>query len=497
MKIQFEHIKKLHIKHIYGPLQQEVRTLAFHSKRVEPAAAFFCLKGENFDGHEYIEEAIGLGAATIIGSDEKVLEDLSRIYDRTTFLLVDNVRSVMSVFSKDFFGFADEELKTIGVTGTNGKTTVTAYIRSLLTLLGLPTGSIGTTGIWSSKRKLQYKKSTPTTPESLDLHRIFRDLRNLDDEGAVMEVSSIALDQCRVEGIQYDVAVHTNFSEEHLEYHRTIDHYRECKIRLFNQANHRVVNIDDEGMASELLAMGKDGLLTYSIEGHPQADLSAENIEVMEKGSLFDLSYEGDTKKVFVPVYGTYNVANVLAAIATAFHLDYSWEEVLDVLPNMEGPEGRFQVIETPLNQKVILDYAHTPVALTRLLEEVKKLDHKRLIVMIAGIGIRDFNKMPKMAKTIEGKADEVIVTVDHPGYHDPQSVVDQVMTGFTNPNASNIHPTLTREEGVRKSMQLGEEGDIILLTSGCINNSQIVKGEEIPHSDEKIIESFFPSVAQ
>ncbi|WP_371933397.1 glutamate ligase domain-containing protein [Halobacillus litoralis] len=167
------------------------------------------------------------------------------------------------------------------------------------------------------------------------------------------------------------------------------------------------------------------------------------------------------------------------------------------MLPNLEGPEGRFQVIETPMNQKVILDYAHTPVALNRLLEEVKKLDHRRLIVMIAGIGIRDFNKMPKMAKAIEGKADEVIVTVDHPGYHDPQSVVDQVMTGFTNPIASNIHPTLTREAGVRKSMQLGEEGDIILLTSGCINNSQIVKGEEIPHSDEKIIESFFPSVAQ
>lgn len=497
MKIQLDQFKNIQIQKIHGPVQQSVSSLAFHSKRVEPDTAFFCLKGENFDGHEYIEEALQRGASVIIGSDEVLFVQLQQLYDRTTFLLVDNVRSAMAVFSKEYFGSPDEELKTVGVTGTNGKTTVSAYVRSLLNLLGLPTGSIGTTGIWSSKEKLQYKKSTPTTPESLDLHQIFRDLKNVEDEGAVMEVSSIALDQCRVEGILFDVAVHTNFSEEHLEYHQTIEHYRECKMRLFEQAKHRVVNIDDDGMASELLAMGRENLLTYSIEGHHEADVTASNIEMMQKGSLFDVSYQGETEKVFVPVYGTYNVANVLSAIATALHLGFTWAHIVDVLPDLEGPEGRFQVIDTPLNQKVILDYAHTPVALNRLLEEVKKLDYRRLVVMIAGIGIRDFNKMPKMAKAIEGKADEVVVTVDHPGYHDPKVIVDQVMTGFREPDAANIHPTLTRAEGVARSMELGEEGDIILLTSGCINNAQMVKGEEIPHSDEEIISSFSPPVAQ
>ncbi|SFK45209.1 UDP-N-acetylmuramoylalanyl-D-glutamate--2,6-diaminopimelate ligase [Halobacillus dabanensis] len=497
MQIPYDQIRKFHIEKIYGPLQQKVSSLAFHSKKVEPHSAFFCLEGENFDGHEYVEEALGRGATVIIGTNEKLFIELQQIYDQTTFLLVDNVRSMMATFSKHYFGAADEELKTIGVTGTNGKTTVAAYIRSLLTLLGLPTGSVGTTGIWSSTRKLQYKKSTPTTPESLDLHRIFRDLRNLGDEGAVMEVSSIALDQCRVEGIQFDVAVHTNFSEEHLEYHKTVEHYRECKLRLFKQANHRVVNVDDDGMAAELLKLGGENLITYSTEGHPDADLSAANIEIMEKGSLFDLHYQGQTETIFVPVYGTYNVANVLSAVAAALHLGFMWADILTVLPKLTGPEGRFQVIGTPLNQKVILDYAHTPVALNRLLEEVKKLEYRRLIVMIAGVGIRDFNKMPKMAAEIEGKADEVIVTVDHPGPHDPQLIVDQVVTGFREPYAQNIHRTLNRAEGVRQSMKLGGEGDIILLTGGCINNAQIVKGEEIPHSDEEIIENFFSQVAQ
>ncbi|SEI07558.1 UDP-N-acetylmuramoylalanyl-D-glutamate--2,6-diaminopimelate ligase [Halobacillus karajensis] len=497
MKIQFDQTQKFHINKIYGPIHQEVNALSFHSKRVEPQSVFFCLQGDNFDGHKYVEEAIAQGACVIIGSDGSLFNRLVQTYDQTTFLLVNHVRSAMAAFSKEYFNRADEELKTVGVTGTNGKTTVAAYIRSLLTLLGLRTGSIGTTGIWSSTRKLNYKKSTPTTPESMDIHRIFRDFRNLNDQGAVMEVSSIALDQCRVEGIQFDVAVHTNFSEDHMEYHRTMDHYRECKMRLFHQANHRVVNLDDDGMASELLAMGKDGLLTYSINNHPEADLSAIHLKVMEKGTQFSLKYRDKTVNVELPVYGNYNVANLLAAIATALHLGFSFHEILKVLPNLESPEGRFQVIETPLQQKVILDYAHTPVALERLVEEVKKMNYRRLIVMVAGVGIRDFNKMPKMANAIEGKADEVIVTVDHPAHHDPQIIVDKVMTGFINPGAGNIHSTLTREEGIRKSMSLGQEGDIILLTGGCINNAQIVKGEEVPHFDEKIIESFFPRVVQ
>ncbi|MGP4062806.1 UDP-N-acetylmuramoyl-L-alanyl-D-glutamate--2,6-diaminopimelate ligase [Halobacillus sp. H74] len=497
MNIQFDQLQNVNIEEVYGPLEQEVSSLAFHSKRVEPKAAFFCLKGENFDGHEYVNEAIERGATVIFGSDSSLFSHLQARYEWITFLVVENIRSAMAVFSKFFFGSADEELKTVGVTGTNGKTTVAAYVRSLLTLLRLPTGSIGTTGIWSSRKKIEYKKSTPTTPESLDLHQIFRDMRTSGDQGMVMEVSSIALDQCRVEGIQFDVAVHTNFSEEHLEYHRTVEHYRECKLRLFHQAEHRVVNIDDEGMAAELLEMGTKGLLTYSTEDHPDADLIASNIDVLENGSVFDLGYKGESEKVFVPVYGTYNVANVLSAIAAALHLGFEWGHILSVLPELEGPEGRFQVIQVPDDQKVILDYAHTPVALNRLLEEVKKLEHRRLIVMIAGIGIRDFNKMPKMAAAIEGKADEIIVTVDHPGYHDPQIIVNQVLTGFKQPDAPNIHPTLSRADGVHRSMTLGREGDIILLTSGCINNAQIIRGEEIPHSDEKIIESHFPPVAQ
>ncbi|WP_079477275.1 UDP-N-acetylmuramoyl-L-alanyl-D-glutamate--2,6-diaminopimelate ligase [Halobacillus salinus] len=495
MKINFKQHQMMNQSHIFGPYEQVVSSLSFHSKRVEPNAAFFSIKGEQYDGHLYLEEALANGANVIFGTDVSVLEGCSKDHPDKTFLVVEDIRAAMAAFAKYYYGSVDEVMKMVGVTGTNGKTTVTAYVRSLLTILGLPTGSIGTTGIWSSSEKLPYKKSTPTTPESADLHHIFRDLYELADRGAVMEVSSIALDQKRVEGIEFDVAIHTNFSEEHLEYHNTIEHYKECKMRLFKQARAQVVNVDDAGMGADLVREHSDTMISYSIEGNPTADLQANHIDVMEEGSVFELIYKGTSYSVYVPVYGTYNVANVLSAIGTALHLGFSIEEVLDVLPRLEGPEGRFQVIQTPYNQKVILDYAHTPVALNRLVEEVKKLQYNRLIVMIAGIGIRDFNKMPKMAASIDGKADVVVVTVDHPGYHDPQIIVEQVKTGFREPDAHHIHTTLTREEGVRRSLELGQDNDIILLTSGCINNAQIIKGEEIPHSDEAIIDSYYPPV--
>ncbi|MGA9287123.1 MAG: UDP-N-acetylmuramoyl-L-alanyl-D-glutamate--2,6-diaminopimelate ligase [Anaerobacillus sp.] len=476
---------------INGPVEQMITNLTFHSKLVNPSSVFFAIKGENHDGHLYIEDAISNGAVAVVAEQEDVLKSLVHSYPTITFILVDDVRKAMAYFSKQYYGATDDKLKTIGVTGTNGKTTVAAYVRSLLSLLGIPTGSIGTTGIWSSTKKIPYKKSTPTTPESLDLHRIFKDLYDIGDQAVAMEVSSIALDQKRVENIDFDVAIHTNISPEHLEYHHTFEHYKKCKERLFHQAQNAVINVDDE-MGVELNQSFKYKKITYSLNPEAEADLIAVQLQYRGNGTLFKLVSHGKEYEVFVPVFADYNVANVLSAMGTALLLGHSLSEIIKVLPNLESPEGRFQVISGPSHETIILDYAHTPVALTRLVDEVKKMDYRRLIVMIAGIGIRDFDKMPKMAKAIEGRADEIIVTVDHPGYHDPSIIVDKVMSGFANPDASNIYRTNTRREGVLKSLQLGSENDIILLTSGCINGAQIVKDSEIPHSDEDIIQMYY-----
>lgn len=492
MNIQFSEIPQLQILSLSGPKAQEITSIVYNSVETQQGSAFFCMTGENTDGHLYIEEAIEKGAQAIIGTDKVILEQHFSLNPQLTFLEVENSKVAMAHISNHFYGNSQDRLIKVGVTGTNGKTTTATYVYSLFNLMGMPCGFLGTTGIWSSTGKLSYKKSTPTTPISSDIHNIFSQLAVQGDRVAAMEVSSIALDQKRVEGIVFDVAIHTNISEEHMEYHKTFTHYLQSKLELFRQAKSAVVNLDDAGMSQEILDIAQYPCLTYSADSASGADLIWGNCRTLDTGLAFDLSYEGTTRYIEVPLFGEYNAGNLTAAIAAALLSGKSIEEILSVLPNMPQVEGRFQVLAGPEGRKIILDYAHTPVAIDLVLKEAKKLPHRRLIAMIAGIGIRDFSKMPKMAKASEGKADTIIVTVDHPGNNDPNDVVDAVVKGFTVPYKQEVLTAPSRREAVIEALKASGPEDIILLSSGCINGAQIIKGEYIPHSDEEIIEDFF-----
>ena len=320
---------------------------------------------------------------------------------------------------------------------------------------------------------------------SSDVQAIFRKLVKHGDQAAAMEVSSIALDQHRVSGFQFDVAIHTNLSREHMEYHKTIEHYKKCKLRLFTQSK-------ASGMSQDILKIANGNILTYSKNVDSLADLVWMNIEHLSDGMSFDLLHKGNSYRVSVPIYGDYNVGNLVSAIGAALLIGVPIEKILFALPKIRQVDGRFQVIHGPENRKIILDYAHTPVALDAILGAVRKLPHNRLIALIAGIGIRDFAKMPKMAKTAEGKADVLVVTVDHPGNNDPWKVIDTVLSGFTEPYLQDVLTAPTRKEAVIKALRASQPGDIVLLTSGCINGAQIVRGKHIPHSDEDIIHDFF-----
>ncbi|PPA70695.1 UDP-N-acetylmuramoyl-L-alanyl-D-glutamate--2,6-diaminopimelate ligase [Jeotgalibacillus proteolyticus] len=492
MNIQDSHLKKIGLLRQYGKPDPSVTSIAYDSRNAQQGTAFFCIKGENADGHDFIVEAIENGAVVIVGTDIAQFEKLKEEYPHCTFMVVQDVRYALAHFSILFYENIHENIQTIGITGTNGKTTVATFVSSLLTQLNIPAGCIGTNGIWSSTEEIEYKKSTPTTPEAPDLHQIFKLLHERKDQAAVMEVSSIAVDQKRVEGIDFDIAIHTNLSPEHLEYHKTLEHYKTAKMNLFKQAKKAVINLDDEGMGPDLIKAYKGHALTYSLNRSSNADVIASNIHVAEDGTSFELIVNNRSYIVHSSVFGEYNVANLLAAICVGLHNGFAIESMIPIFDKIKNPFGRFQVIDDYGKRKIILDYAHTPVALSNLIEEAKKLDYRKLIVMIAGVGIRDFDKMPKMARTIEGQADEIVVTVDHPGFIEPKKIVDQVMTGFSDKEASNIYTSLSREEGVKTSLELSDDQDIIIFTGGCINGAQIVKGEYIPHSDEQIIQDFF-----
>lgn len=494
MNMQFDHIPELSIKEQFGPAEQNISSIVYNSNDVVDHAAFFCVAGENTDGHLYIPEAIEKGAAAIIGSDSKILAKYAEQHAGISFVCVKDVRQAMAYASISFSKDSQDRLFKVGITGTNGKTTTATYVYNLFNLLDIRCGFIGTTGIFDSQGKFPYKKSTPTTPLSSDIHQIFSQLVSKGDQAVSMEVSSIALDQSRVQGIDFDVAIHTNISEEHLEYHKTFEHYLNSKLRLFSQAKNAVVNMDDNGMGKQILALVDYPVLSYSRFAESGADLIWGTPEISSSGMAFDLEYHDKVFQVKVPLFGEYNAANLTAAIAAALICGASMEQILAVLPRMPQVEGRFQMIAGPEGRKIILDYAHTPVALDLVMREVGKLPHKRLITLIAGIGIRDFGKMPKMAKAAEGKADVIVVTVDHPDFHNPDDVVNEVLKGFTVPYKQQVVTAATRKEAVMAALKESGPDDIVLLSSGCINGAQKVRGEFVPHSDEEIIEDFFQS---
>ncbi|AQQ52026.1 UDP-N-acetylmuramoyl-L-alanyl-D-glutamate--2,6-diaminopimelate ligase [Planococcus lenghuensis] len=492
MNLSFDKDFPIRSLSFHGPIQQEISSVIYNSENVTDGAVFVCIPGENTDGHFYIEEAVAKGAAVIIGSDAVVLDSYKNRFENVTFALVEDPREALALFSIALSEVVQDRLVKVGITGTNGKTTVAAYVRNLFNLVGMPCGLVGTNGVYTSKSKLAFKKTTPIKPLSADLHRIFSILTEHGDEAVSMEVTSIALDQKRTYGVEFEVAVHTNLSEEHLEYHKTIACYRQAKLKLFSQTKKAVVNLDDRGMAREILETADCPILTYSQKPGRGAHLTWTNVRHTAEGMRFDLIWQGDTHSVTMPLFADYNVGNMAAAIGALLQADIPMERVLPILPEVERVEGRFQLINGPEERRIIIDYAHTPVALNKVLKASNELKHNRLIALIAGIGIRDFGKMPKMARAAEGKADVLVVTVDHPGDHEPEVVINEVMKGFSIPHKQQVMTAMTRKAAVEAALQESGPGDIILLTSGCINGAQIIKGEYVPHSDEEIIDQFF-----
>ena len=492
MDIQWTQLPKIKTLQVYGPTSQSTDGIVYDSRDVQHQFAFFCIIGEETDGHLYIDEAIQNGATTIVGSDKATIEKYVPLHANISFVLVRDSREALAFTAIEFYHHASDKLFKVGVTGTNGKTTVATFVRNLFNLLGLPCGMLGTNGIFTSKEALHIKKSTPTTPISSDVQAIFSELIKRGDVAAAMEVSSIALDQYRVGGFEFDVAIHTNISEEHMEYHKTFDHYKMCKLRLFTQAKASVVNLDDAGMSKDIIRVVQGSVITYSNNINSDADLIWTNIQHLADGMSFELLYKGQSHQIRIPIYGEYNVGNLVSAIGAALLARIPLDKILLALPMMEQVDGRFQVIHGPDDRIIVLDYAHTPVALEAIMKAVKKLPHKRLITLITGIGIRDFAKMPKMAKTAEGKSDVIVVSVDHPGDNNPWQVVDAVLKGFRLPYLQEVLTAPSRHEAVNKALKASNPGDIVLLTSGCINGAQIVRGEYIPHSDEDIIHDFF-----
>jgi UDP-N-acetylmuramoyl-L-alanyl-D-glutamate--2,6-diaminopimelate ligase len=448
-----------------GPSDVEIEALAYSSERVTPGALFFCVPGFRSDGHDFAPDAVRRGAVALVCERPLGLG--------VPEVLVDDVRVAMAPAAVRFYGDPTAELDVVGITGTNGKTTTAFLVRHLLEAGGRQCGLLGTVKSVVGGREEEVER---TTPEAIDLQATFRRMLDGGDRACAMEVSSHALELGRVAGIRFACRAFTNLSQDHLDFHETMDAYFAAKRRLFEGEGPAVVNADDDH--GRRLA-GEIDCRTFAIER--AADYRALDVEFDLTGARFRCVTPAGEVDLSSPLPGRFNVSNALGAIAAVSELGVGLDAIAAALPRFEGVPGRFQPVDEGQGFGVLVDYAHTPDALENVLRAARELTQGRLHVVFGAGGDRDTDKRPKMGEAARLLADRVLVTSDNPRSEDPDAIIDQVMAG-AGPGAERI---TDRRAAIAHAIETAAPGDVVVIAGkGHEQGQEFEGGRKEPFDD-------------
>jgi UDP-N-acetylmuramoyl-L-alanyl-D-glutamate--2,6-diaminopimelate ligase len=480
-----------------GHFDAEVRTITPDSRRVGEGDVFVAVRGSESDGHRYIEPAVKQGARAIIAEEwpEGLDESLGK---KPNVVLVADARRALALAAANLFGEPSRELVVAGVTGTNGKTTVTHVLEAVFTHAGKKTGVIGTVGARYPGKDLPLKH---TTPDPLTLQGIFAKMHNEEVSHVVMEVSSHALDQHRVSGVHFRVAGFTNLTQDHLDYHQDLESYAAAKRRFFDevlpaseaQGRMAVVNIDDP-RGEEMAAAWGGKTLTVSLE-RADADLFVSEVEYGLGGTRAVVENAKGSWDLQVPLIGAHNLSNVLVAVGMAEAMGLSPSRIAEGLQQVKPVPGRLEPVENDEDKRVFVDYAHTPDALDKLLACLAPLTSERLIVVFGCGGDRDAGKRPLMAAAVARHAHLAVVTSDNPRNEDPAEIAAAVELGLKEAGWSRygtvVAPrTFATELDRRKAIELAvgwmEPGDVLVVAGKGHERTQTIKGVERPFDDRE-----------
>ncbi len=455
------------------PGDVEVTSLAFDARAVEPGALFFCVPGFTRDGHDFAPEAVARGAVALVVQRPLGLG--------VPEVLVDDVRRAMAPAAARLAGDPTAALRTVGITGTNGKTTTAFLVRALLEAGGLRTGLLGTVGTIVGGRR---DDAVRTTPEAIDLQRTFAAMRDAGDAAVVMEVSSHALALARADAIHWDVAVFTNLSQDHLDFHADMEDYFQAKRRLFLEGAPavRVVNVDDEhGLR---LAAEFPDAVTVGLE-RPDADLRATDLRPSASGTRFRA---GDLE-LTVPLPGRFNVLNALCAVASARALGVGDEAIAAGLAGAELAPGRFEPVDEGQPFAVLVDYAHTPDSLEHVLRAARGLSEGRVLVVFGAGGDRDRAKRPLMGAAAAALADHVVVTSDNPRSEDPGTIIAEVLEGTRGArDRAEVEALPDRREAIARAVELARPGDVVVVAGkGHEQGQELAGGRKVPFDDATV----------
>ena len=436
---------------------------------------FFCVPGARFDGHEFAPQVVENGAAALVVTHFLDL-DVPQVQ-------VKNVRAAMSLMAAEFFGHPEREMKLLGVTGTKGKTTTSYLIKAILEEAGYKTGLIGTTGNMIGS---EYIKSEFTTPEPIDFFRTLRHMRDEGVEAVSMEVSAHAIEMGRLAGVHFEAGCYTNLSQDHLDLFGTMEKYFECKKSFFRPEwiSNAAINVDDD-TSKDIL---KDIAVPHSTFGIcNNADIFARDIEITENGVSFMMKlFDVNESPVKLQLTGMFNVYNALAAAAMGLILGIPPETITAALAKVRSVPGRAEVLDTHTPYKVILDYSHSPDALENILTAVKQFARGRVISLFGCGGDRDHLKRPMMGEISGRLADFSILTSDNPRTENPMAILASIEEGIK-PTGGKYTVIENRREAIRYALEMGREGDIIVLAGKGHETYQEIMGVKRPF-DEKVV---------
>ncbi|WP_050697546.1 UDP-N-acetylmuramoyl-L-alanyl-D-glutamate--2,6-diaminopimelate ligase [Anaeromassilibacillus senegalensis] len=458
-----------------GDVEQEITSLVYDSRKVQPGAVFVCLSGSQVDGHIYAEKAVEAGAAALVVQREVPVEGVPVVR-------VKNTRYALAVLSAAFFGHPAKELKVIGLTGTKGKTTTSYMIRSILESAGIKTGLIGTIGTVIGDQVI---KTENTTPESYEVQSY---LRRMADEGckaAVIEASSIGLRDHRVSGFIFAIGLFTNFSPDHIggNEHQSLEEYRQCKAMLFRQCETGIINIDDESWQG-IVEGHTCRLETYGF--HEEAELRAKEERLVSRPGYLGVHFELEGPCAFgvdVDIPGHFSVYNALAAIAVCRHFGVSEQSIRDGL-NRVHVKGRVEPVKVPGNYTLLIDYAHNAVSMENILETLREYRPNRLVCMFGAGGNRARSRRYEMGEVSGRMADLSVITADNSRFEDVMDIIADIEVGLHKTSGKYI-VIPDRKEAIKYCMDTAQDGDIIVLAGKGHEDYQEIKGVKY-HLDER-----------
>jgi len=469
---------KVAIEAVHGSTEIAINKIEFDSRKVEKNDVFVAIRGSVSDGHDYIQKAIELGAIAI------VCDTFPEVFDKgITYIQLKDTNTALAFMAANYFGNPSDQLKLVGITGTNGKTTIASLLYQLFKKAGYKVGLISTVKILVDN--IEYK-ATHTTPDSITINHYLAEMRNEGVEYCFMEVSSHGIHQKRTEALHFVGGVFTNLSHDHLDYHPTFAEYRDVKKSFFDNLPKNafaLVNSDDKNgaiMLQNTIASKR----TYALKSY--ADYKAQILENQLSGLL--LKVEGN--EVWVKLIGTFNAYNVLAIYGTAVELGLDSLETLRLLSELESVSGRFQFIVSKTNITAIVDYAHTPDALENVLKTTNDIRTKneQLITVVGCGGNRDKTKRPIMASIASQLSDKVILTSDNPRNEDPETIIKEMETGVSAENYRKVLSITDRKQAIKTACQLAHPNDIILIAGKGHETYQEVNGVRHDFDDMKIV---------